>query len=130
MWASTSRSTASPSQHEEVESVKNVRAVIRPEKLEQVKAALANKGLFAMTVTDVRGRGAQKGISLQFRGKTIEVDLIPKVEIDMVVRDDDVSEVVAIIRATACTGRYGDGKIFVSPVEMVVGVRTGEVITE
>jgi nitrogen regulatory protein P-II 1 len=110
--------------------MKKIEAVIRPEKLEQVKGALADKGFYAMTVTEVRGRGAQKGISLQFRGKKMEVDLIPKVQIDMVIRDDDVSDLIAIIRATARTGKNGDGKIFVSPVEIVAGVRTEEIITE
>jgi nitrogen regulatory protein P-II 1 len=110
--------------------MKKIQAIIRPEKLDVVKAGLAARGFYAMTVTEVRGRGAQKGITLQFRGKRIEVDLIPKIQIDTVVRDDDVSEVIAIIRASACTGKYGDGKIFVSPVEMVAGVRTEEIITD
>jgi nitrogen regulatory protein P-II 1 len=110
----------------DVMTMKQIQAIIRPEKLNSVKESLSNRGFTAMTVTEVRGRGAQKGISLQFRGKKIEVDLIPKVKIDLVVRDDDVSDVIAIIRATARTGKYGDGKIFVSPVEMVAGVRTEE----
>ncbi|NYT04852.1 MAG: P-II family nitrogen regulator [Methanomicrobiales archaeon] len=110
--------------------MKKVEAIIRPEKLEQVKKALAEKGLFAMTVTEVRGRGAQKGICLQFRGKKIEVDLIPKVKIEMVVPDAAVDTIIEIVRAEARTGKNGDGKIFVWTIEMVAGVRTDEIMTE
>jgi nitrogen regulatory protein P-II 1 len=110
--------------------MKKIEAVIRPEKLEQVKGALADRGFYAMTVTAVRGRGAQKGISLQFRGKKMEVDLIPKVRIEMVIRDDDVDDVIAIIRAAARTGKYGDGKIFVTRVEIVVSVRNDEILRD
>ncbi|KQC04618.1 MAG: transcriptional regulator [Methanoculleus sp. SDB] len=108
--------------------MKKVEAIIRPEKLEQVKRALEKRGFFPMTVTEVRGRGAQKGICLQFRGKKIEVDLIPKVRIDMVVPDSDVTPIIEIIRAEGRTGKNGDGKIFITHVEMVAAVRTDEII--
>ena len=107
--------------------MKMVVAVIRPEKLESVKKALEAKGFVAMTVTEVKGRGEQKGITLQFRGRTMEVDLLSKVKIEMVVRDEDVDAVIDTIVKNARTGRYGDGKIFVLPVEKSVRIRTGEV---
>ena len=106
--------------------MKKVEAIIRPERLEQVKRALEEKGFIAMTVTEVKGRGEQKGITLQFRGRTMEVDLLPKVKMELVIKDDDVNEVIETIIKAARTGRYGDGKIFVIPVEKAVRVRTGE----
>jgi len=107
-------------------AMKKVEAIIRPERLEQVKRALEEKGFVAMTVSEVKGRGEQKGITLQFRGRTMDIDLLPKVKIEMVVKDDVVDAVVDTIVKAARTGRYGDGKIFVMPVEKVVRVRTGE----
>ena len=109
--------------------MKMVLAVIRPEKLEDVKKALEEKGFVAMTVMEVKGRGEQKGITLQFRGRTMEVDLLQKVEIFLVVKDEEVDAVVDTIIKSARTGRYGDGKIFVLPVERSIRVRTGEVET-
>jgi len=108
--------------------VKRIIAVIRPEKLEDVKSALEEKGYFPMTVHEVKGRGAQKGICLQYRGKQIKVDMIPKTEIEMVVGDEDVRPIIDFIRKNARTGKFGDGKIFVSPVEIVAGIRTDEEI--
>ena len=107
--------------------MKMVVAIIRPEKLEDVKKALEEKGFIAMTVTEVKGRGEQKGITLQFRGRTMEVDLLQKVKIEIVVKDEDVDTVIDTIVKSARTGRYGDGKIFVLPVEKSVRIRTGEV---
>jgi len=106
--------------------MKKIEAIIRPERLEQVKKALEEKGFVAMTVSEVKGRGEQKGITLQFRGRTMEVDLLPKVKIEMVVKDDVVDAVIETIVSAAKTGTFGDGKIFVLPVERVVRVRTGE----
>jgi nitrogen regulatory protein P-II 1 len=107
--------------------MKMVVAIIRPEKLEDVKKALEEKGFIAMTVTEVKGRGEQKGITLQFRGRTMDIDLLQKVKIEMVVNDKDVDTVIDTIVKSARTGRYGDGKIFVLPVEKSVRIRTGEV---
>ena len=76
-----------------------------------------------MTISNVHGRGAQRGISLQYRGKKVNVDLIPKVKIEMVVEDEDVETITSIIRRTAATGEAGDGKIFVIPVDLSVNVR-------
>ncbi len=107
--------------------MKMVLAIIRPEKLEDVKKALESKGFVAMTVNEVKGRGEQKGITLQFRGRTMEVDLLPKVEIFVVVKDENVDAVVDTIIKSARTGRYGDGKIFIIPVEKSIRIRTGEI---
>ncbi len=106
--------------------MKKIEAVIRPEKLEYVKAALEEKGIVGMTITEVRGRGRQKGMKIQFRGREMEVDTLPKVKIEVVVSDEAVDTVVNTIVEAARTGNVGDGKIFVIPVEKVVRVRTGE----
>lgn len=108
--------------------MKTVKAVIRPEKLDDVKAALEENGYFAMTVTQVKGRGAQKGICLQYRGTQIKVDMIPKTQIEMVVGDEDVRPIINIIKKSARTGKFGDGKIFVSPVNIVAAIRNDDEI--
>ncbi len=104
--------------------MKMVCAVIRPEMFDSVKAALEADGVYGMTVTEVMGRGAQRGIALKFRGKVMPVELIPKVKIEMVVRDADVEKVIGIIRANGRTGKPGDGRIFVLSVESICRVRT------
>lgn len=106
--------------------MKMVHAVIRPERLDMVKNALSEKGFIAMSIYDIHGRGEQKGITLEYRGKKITVDMLPKVKIEMVVKDEEVDTIIGIIRATARTGKMGDGKIFVLPVEMMCKVRTDE----
>jgi len=107
--------------------VKKIEAVIRPERLEPVKKALEEKGFVAMTLTEVLGRGEQKGIKLQYRGGTMEVDLLPKLKLEMFVKDSDVNVVMKTICDSARTGKFGDGRIFVSPVERSGKVRTGEI---
>ena len=121
----TSPSTASPCGCEVVR-MKMVTAVIRPEMFDAVKAALEAGGIYGMTVSEVIGRGAQKGIALKFRGKVMPVELIPKVKIEMVVRDADVEKIIGIIRANGRTGKPGDGRIFVLPVESICRVRTDQ----
>jgi len=106
--------------------VKMIKAIIKPERFDLVKKALEEKGVTAMTVAEVQGRGEQKGITLEYRGKTMIVDMLPKVQIEIVVRDTEVDELIAIIIAAAKTGRIGDGKIFVLPVDTAIRVRTGE----
>ena len=106
--------------------MKMVQAIIRPEKIEIVKNALAEKGFVAMTIMEVKGRGEQKGITLEFRGRKVEVDTIPKIKIEMVVDDKDVETIISIVRANARTGKVGDGKIFVLPVEKMCKVRTDD----
>lgn len=107
--------------------MKMIQAIIRPEKLDSVKKALEEKGFIAMSIIDVKGRGEQKGITLEYRGKKVEVDSLPKTKIEIVVDDKDVDTIIAIIRASGRTGKFGDGKIFVLPVDMVAKVRTDEV---
>lgn len=104
-----------------------VQAIIRPEKLDSVKKALEEKGFIAMSIIDIKGRGEQKGISLEYRGKKVEVDILPKVKLELVVKDEEVDNLIATIRGSARTGKFGDGKIFVLPVEMAAKVRTDEI---
>ena len=106
--------------------MKLIKAIIKPERFEFVKKALDQKGITGVTITEVRGRGEQKGITLEYRGKPMIVDILPKIQIELVVRDSDVDDLVtAIIEATR-TGKIGDGKIFIIPVETAIRVRTGE----
>ena len=108
------------------DTMKKVEAIIRPERIDIVKNALAEAGYVGMTINEVKGRGIQGGITERYRGREYIVDLIPKVKIELVVKGDDVEEVIKIICENAKTGNPGDGKIFVMPVEEVVRVRTGE----
>jgi nitrogen regulatory protein P-II 1 len=110
--------------------MKLIKAIIKPERLDAVKSALEEAGFFGMTITEVQGRGEQKGISLQYRGGTIEVDLIPKVEIELVVSDASGDAVIEAIKKGAHTGKIGDGRIFVMPVSESIKIRTNEVIKE
>ncbi|MDD1671159.1 MAG: P-II family nitrogen regulator [Methanomicrobiales archaeon] len=107
--------------------MKMVQAILRPEKLEMVMKNLEGAGFIAMTVIEVKGRGEQKGITLEYRGKKMKVDLLPKVKIELVVKDEEVDQVTGIVRSSAKTGKVGDGKIFVIPVEKMMRVRTDEV---
>jgi nitrogen regulatory protein P-II 1 len=106
--------------------MKKVEAIIREERLTPVKKALEAKNYWGMTVSEVSGRGHQRGISLQGRAGEYRVDLLPKVKIELVVFDEDVDYVVEAILMNARTGETGDGKIFILPVENVIRVRTGE----
>ena len=106
--------------------MKRIEAIIRPESLEAVKAALATLGQEGLTISEVRGHGVQGGVSQPWRGETYTVDLLPKISVTAVVNDHEVKEVVESIVAAARTDRLGDGKIFVSPVEEVIRIRTGE----
>ncbi len=106
--------------------MKQVVAIIRRTKLDVVKAALDESGHSSMTVIEVKGRGRQKGITEIYRGREYQIDLLPKVELMMIVTDDKVGEVIDTIMHSARTGEIGDGKIFVTPVEDVIRSRTGE----
>ena len=106
--------------------MKKIEAVVRPEKFGDVKRALEEKGYIPMTVTGVRGRGEQRGIKLEYRGVTVDVDLLSKVKMEIVADDDDVDEIVGIILGAARTGEPGDGRIFIIPVERSIRIRTGE----
>jgi len=107
--------------------VKKIEAIIREERLDAVKKALEEKSYFGMTVSEVSGRGKQKGIPLQWRVGEYRVDLLPKLKIELVVLDEDVPAAIDAILRNARTGETGDGKIFVLPVEHVVRVRTGDI---
>jgi nitrogen regulatory protein P-II 1 len=106
--------------------MKMIKAVIRPERFELVKKALEDKGLTSMTVTEVQGRGEQKGITLEYRGKKMVVDMLPKIQIEIIIRDNEADELVTTIISAAKTGKFGDGKIFILPVEAAIRIRTGE----
>ena len=106
--------------------MKRVVAIIRQEKLEDVKSALVSAGCEGMTVNEVKGRGKQLGIKESYRGSNYCIDLIPKTRIELVIKKEDLEEVLKTIQESARTGEIGDGKIFVSPVEEVVRIRTGE----
>lgn len=106
--------------------MKKIVALIRRTKLDVVKFALDEVGHHSMTVTEVKGRGKQKGITEIYRGREYQIDLLPKLELMMVVQDADVEKVVDTIVHSARTGEIGDGKIFVLPVDDVIRIRTGE----
>ncbi|WP_292369008.1 P-II family nitrogen regulator [Methanoregula sp. UBA64] len=107
--------------------MKMVTAIIKPERFEFVKKALEDKGYVGMTITEVKGRGEQKGISLEYRGGKMTVDLLPKVKLEIVIRDSAVDDLVATLTGAARTGKIGDGKIFIVPVEKSIRIRTGDV---
>ncbi len=106
--------------------MKMVKAILKPERFEFIKKALEEKGFKSMTVTEVRGRGEQKGISLEYRGGLMTVDMLPKLQIEIVVRDSEVDALISTISESARTGKIGDGKIFVIPVDKAIRIRTGE----
>lgn len=106
--------------------MKMVKTIIKPERFEFVKKALEEKGFVSMTISEVKGRGEQKGITLEYRGGVMNVDMLPKVQIELVVKEKDVDALVNVIVESARTGKIGDGKIFVMPVERAIKIRTGE----
>jgi nitrogen regulatory protein P-II 1 len=109
--------------------MKMIKAIIKPERFEFVKKALEDKGFISMTITEVKGRGEQKGITLEYRGGLMIVDFLPKIQLEIVVRDSDVNTLITIITEAARTGKIGDGKIFILPVETSIRIRTGEMET-
>jgi nitrogen regulatory protein P-II 1 len=106
--------------------MKKVEAIIKPFKLDEVKEALSGVGVQGITVSEVKGFGRQRGHSELYRGAEYVVDFLPKVKLEVIVKDDQVEPVVEAITAAARTGRIGDGKIFVTTVDEVVRIRTGE----
>ena len=106
--------------------MKKIEAIIKPFKLEEVKSALAEVGVDGMTVTEVKGFGRQKGHTEIYRGSEYTVDFLPKVKLEIVVADDKTDAVVKAIVASAKTGKIGDGKVFVLPVEQSIRIRTEE----
>ena len=110
----------------ELEAMKKIEAIIKPFKLDEVKDALAEVGVQGMTVTEVKGFGRTGGKKEVYRGSAYVVDFVPKVKIEVVVPDELVHDVIDAVEKSAKTGRIGDGKIFVSPIEEAVRIRTGE----
>lgn len=106
--------------------MKKVECIIKPFKLDDVKAALCELGISGMTVAEVRGFGRQKGHTELYRGAEYQVDFIPKLKIELVVSTDQVDAVVTAVQREGNTGRIGDGKIFVSAIEQSIRIRTGE----
>ncbi len=106
--------------------MKKVEAIIKPFKLEEVKEALAEVGVQGMTVTEVKGFGRQKGHTEIYRGSEYTVDFLPKVKLEVVVEDNQVDMVAKAIVTAANTGKIGDGKVFISPVDEAIRIRTGE----
>ncbi|WP_428161562.1 P-II family nitrogen regulator, partial [Desulfobacter sp.] len=105
---------------------KKIEAIIKPFKLDDVKEALSEIGIYGMTVTEVNGYGRQKGHKEIYRGAEYVVDFVPKIKLEIVVTDDRLDETVETIRSATNSGKIGDGKIFVLPVERAIRVRTGE----
>ena len=106
--------------------MKLVTAIIKPFKLDEVREALAETGVSGLTVTEVKGFGRQKGHTELYRGAEYVVDFLPKIKVEVVLPDSRVDEAISAIEAAARTGKIGDGKIFVTPVEKAVRIRTGE----
>ena len=106
--------------------MKKIEAIIKPFKLDEVKDAVSGLGIQGMTVSEVKGFGRQKGHTEIYRGAEYVVDFLPKIKIELVVKDQDVEKVVHSIMQAAKTGRIGDGKIFVLPLDEVIRIRTGE----
>jgi nitrogen regulatory protein PII len=106
--------------------MKKVEAIIKPFKLDEVKEALSGVGIQGLTVTEVKGFGRQKGHTELYRGAEYVVDFLPKIKLEIAVADEDVDKAIEAIRESANTGRIGDGKIFVLPMDEVIRIRTGE----
>lgn len=106
--------------------MKKIEAIIKPFKLDDVREALTDIGITGMTVTEVKGFGRQKGHTEVYRGAEYAVDFLPKIKMELVLRDDQVDQAVDVIIETARSGKIGDGKIFILPVEEVIRIRTGE----
>jgi len=106
--------------------MKKIEAIVKPFKLDEVKNALTKLGIQGMSVTEIRGFGRQKGHTEIYRGAEYKIDFVPKAKIELVVTDELAGQVIETIERAAKTGKIGDGKIFVSPVEEVVRIRTGE----
>ncbi len=106
--------------------MKRIEAIVKPFKLDDVKSGLTELGIQGMTVTEVKGFGRQKGHVELYRGTEYAISFVPKIKIEVIVPDDLAAEVIAVIEKHAKTGTIGDGKIFISPVEDVVRIRTGD----
>ena len=110
--------------------MKMLTAIIKPFKLDEVREAIMDAGVAGVTVSEVKGFGRQKGHTELYRGAEYQVDFLPKVKLEIAIKDDDVERLVEAISAAANTGKVGDGKIFIQPLEQVVRIRTGELNNE
>jgi len=124
--AGTVRQGAATDQKPRTTNVKQVTAIIKPFKLDEVREALAEVGVSGLTVTEVKGFGRQKGHTELYRGAEYVVDFLPKIRVEVVLPDDQVEAAIEAVVKAARTGKIGDGKIFVSPVEQAIRIRTGE----
>ena len=106
--------------------MKKIEAIIRPERLDEVKKALESSGYPGITITQIEGHGKQKGVTQQWRGEIYKVDLLPKTKVEIVASDRDQEKIVSAIQKAAGSNTVGDGKIFVSKIDEVVRIRTGE----
>ncbi len=106
--------------------MKKIEAIIKPFKLDEVKDQLNEKGAFGMTVTEVKGYGRQKGHTELYRGAEYTVDFLPKIKLEILVKDDQLDEIIQVIMQAAQTGKIGDGKIFVTDLQDVIRIRTEE----
>ena len=106
--------------------MKKIEAIIRPEKLESVQRALEKVGYSGLMISEIEGHGKQKGIVQQWRGEKYKVEFLPKIKIEIIVKDNEVERIIKTIVDSAKTGEIGDGKIFISPIENAVRIRTGE----
>ena len=106
--------------------MKKVEAIIKPFKLDEVKDELNNIGILGLTVSEVKGYGRQKGHTELYRGAEYAVDFLPKIKLEFIINDEILEEVIETIKSSAHTGKIGDGKIFVSNIEQVIRIRTGE----
>lgn len=106
--------------------MKKIEAIVRPEKMDEVRKALEVAGYPGITITQVEGHGKQKGVTRQWRGEVYKVDLLPKTKLEVVALDKDLDKILTAVQRAAGTGSVGDGKIFVSNIDEVVRIRTGE----
>jgi len=106
--------------------MKRVEAIVRPEKLDALRTALERAGCSGIMISEIEGHGKQQGITQQWRGEKYRVDLLPKMKVEVIVKDGEVDRIAGVIIASAKTGEIGDGKIFVSPVDTAIRIRTGE----
>jgi nitrogen regulatory protein P-II 1 len=106
--------------------MKKIEAIIRPEKLEEVRCALEEIGCSSIMISEIEGHGKQKGIVQQWRGEKYKVELVPKLKLEIIVKDQDIDKITRVIVDKAKTGEIGDGKVFISEIETAIRIRTGE----
>ncbi|WP_188456194.1 P-II family nitrogen regulator [Virgibacillus oceani] len=106
--------------------MKKIEAIIRPKKFQELRKKLSSIGIGGLTVTEAAGTGKQKGQKGVFRGTTFQIQLLPKIKVEMVVEEDQLNDIVDLIIESCSTGNIGDGKIFISPIEEIIRIRTGE----